>query len=135
MSIFDDQRKMMQAFGQQVGTTDIGQAELYIKLIEEEYHETMTAFAEMLVEIDNRGITPEDVVEVADGLIDMLVVIAGAGISLGLPMRSLWNEVHRSNMSKIGPGGKIIRRDDGKVLKPDTYSPPNLLPIIKHGGK
>jgi hypothetical protein len=43
----------------------------------------------------------------------------------------LFDEVHRSNMSKVGPDGQAIFRADGKVMKPETYSDPNLRPIIE----
>jgi predicted HAD superfamily Cof-like phosphohydrolase len=47
-------------------------------------------------------------------------------VTLDIPNQRVWDEVKRSNFSKIGPSGKVERREDGKILKPDTYSPPNI---------
>jgi predicted HAD superfamily Cof-like phosphohydrolase len=51
--------------------------------------------------------------------------------NLGHDLAGGYNEVYRSNMSKVDPvTGKCIKREDGKILKPDTYSPPNLIPFL-----
>lgn len=71
-----------------------------------------------------------DLVEIADALIDMIYIAYGTGVAYGLPMDELFNEVHRSNMSKLGEDGKPIYRADGKVLKGPNYSPPDLASII-----
>jgi predicted HAD superfamily Cof-like phosphohydrolase len=68
-----------------------------------------------------------DLVGIADALADLLYVVYGTACSFGLDMQEIFDEVHRSNMSKVG-GHK---RGDGKWIKPSTYSPPNLEPIIK----
>jgi predicted HAD superfamily Cof-like phosphohydrolase len=67
----------------------------------------------------------EDIVEVADALTDLLYVIYGAGHAYGIDLDRCFAEVHRSNMSKF-VDGKIIKDANGKVLKPKTYSPPDL---------
>jgi predicted HAD superfamily Cof-like phosphohydrolase len=74
-----------------------------------------------------------NVIEVADALTDILYITYGTIHEYGLGDRAvmLFDEVHRSNMSKIGPDGKAIFRSDGKVLKPETYSDPKLRPIIE----
>jgi predicted HAD superfamily Cof-like phosphohydrolase len=72
----------------------------------------------------------QDIVGVADALTDLLYVVYGAGFAFGIDLDKCFKEVHRSNMTKLGPDGKAIRRDDGKVLKPETYSPPNLKEIV-----
>jgi predicted HAD superfamily Cof-like phosphohydrolase len=48
-----------------------------------------------------------------------------------LPQQKIWNEVSRSNLSKISPNGKVIKREDGKVLKPEGWSPPNIKEILE----
>jgi predicted HAD superfamily Cof-like phosphohydrolase len=64
--------------------------------------------------------------------LDILVVSIGAIHSLGVDSEGAWNEVVRSNMSKIDKeSGKVLKRDDGKVLKPASFSPPNLVPFVK----
>jgi predicted HAD superfamily Cof-like phosphohydrolase len=57
-------------------------------------------------------------------------VIEGLEHSLGIPQQAVWDEVARSNMSKL-VDGKLIKRDDGKVLKPDTFVPPNIKKILE----
>ncbi len=67
-----------------------------------------------------------NIFEIADALADLLYVVYGAAVTYGIDIEPVFQEVHRSNMTKIG-GHK---RKDGKWMKPDTYEPPNLLPII-----
>jgi predicted HAD superfamily Cof-like phosphohydrolase len=57
----------------------------------------------------------------AKELADLLYVVYGTADLLEIPLEAVFAEVHRSNMSKIGPNGEVIRREDGKILKPDTY--------------
>lgn len=73
-----------------------------------------------------------DMVEAADALQDLRVVSYGSDVALGLSdvCYKLWDEVQRSNMSKVGPEGKVIKDEQGKVQKPASYSPPDLGPII-----
>lgn len=92
-------------------------AELYMDLITEEYKETLEAFNE------------DDLVGIADGLADMVWVIMGLANVLGIPFDDVWREVKNSNMSKC-VDGKVIKNEAGKVMKPDTYFPPNIAKII-----
>ena len=94
------------------------QANLYIDLINEEFGELLHAYM------------AKDLVEVADALADLKWVIEGLEHTLQLPQQAIWDEVARSNLSKISNNGKIIKREDGKVLKPDTYSPPDIKSIL-----
>ena len=111
----------MEAMGQEVNAVPTWPEEeiqrLRLDLIEEELDELHYA-------IDNK-----DLVEVADALTDLLYVIYGAGHAFGIDLDECFKEVHASNMSKLGPDGKPIKREDGKVLKPDTYFPPDLKNI------
>ena len=91
---------------------------LRINLIEEELDELQLA-------VDN-----QDMVEVADALTDLLYVVYGAGHAFGIDLDECFHEVHRSNLSKLGTDFKPIKREDGKVLKPDTYSPPDLKAVL-----
>lgn len=72
-----------------------------------------------------------DLVEIADALCDIIYIAYGTGVSYGLPMDLLFDEVHRSNMSKLDENGKPIFREDGKVTKGPNYSPPQLRSIIE----
>ena len=76
------------------------------------------------------GIDNQDIVEVADALTDLLYVVYGAGHALGIDLDECFQEVHQSNMSKLGEDGRAIKREDGKVLKPDTYFPPDLKSVL-----
>jgi len=76
------------------------------------------------------AIADNDPVEVADALTDLLYVIYGMGHSFGLDLQKCFDEVHRSNMSKLDEDGKPIYREDGKILKGPSYTPPNLKDII-----
>lgn len=118
-SIFDDQEKFMLACGQTTGTYNEEQYNMYLSLINEENDELFEA-----VEDNN-------VVEQLDALLDILVVCVGALHSLGVNVEDAWNEVIRSNMSKVDPDtGKVIKREDGKILKPASFSPPQLAQFI-----
>jgi predicted HAD superfamily Cof-like phosphohydrolase len=78
------------------------------------------------------GAKSGDIVQVADGVIDSMYILIGTAHEYGFADRlvMLFDEVHRSNMTKMGPDGKAIFREDGKVMKPDTYSPPKLSIIL-----
>jgi predicted HAD superfamily Cof-like phosphohydrolase len=118
MSVFLDQKKFMVACDQTVDAYNEKQYELYKNLIREEFGELEDA---------------ENHVDALDALIDILVVTIGALHSLGVDSEGAWREVIRSNMSKVDPvTGKVIKREDGKVLKPATYSPPNLKPYVNN---
>ena len=89
------------------------------KLIAEELGE--------FIEANQRG----SIVDVADAIADILYVTFGAAVAYGIDMESIFEEVHRSNMSKIGKDGKINKRADGKVIKPPTYSPADVKGVLK----
>lgn len=74
----------------------------------------------------------DDLVEVADALGDMLYILCGTIIEHGMQhkIEEVFNEIQRSNMSKLGPDGKPIYRQDGKVLKGPNYSRPNIKKIL-----
>ena len=75
----------------------------------------------------------KNILDVADAVCDILYITYGTAHEYGIADRlvMLFDEVHRSNMSKIGPDGTPIFREDGKVLKPETYSEPKLRPILE----
>lgn len=74
-----------------------------------------------------------DLVEVADALGDMMYILCGTIIEHGLQhlIEEVFDEIQRSNMSKLGPDGMPIYREDGKVLKGPNYFKPDFSKIIK----
>jgi NTP pyrophosphatase (non-canonical NTP hydrolase) len=71
-----------------------------------------------------------DMVGIADGLADLLYVVFGTASAYGINMQAVFDEVQRSNMSKIPEDGILLRREDGKILKPATFSPADLAPVM-----
>ena len=71
-----------------------------------------------------------DVLGAADASGDLEVVVLGNYVAMGLPAQEIFDEIHRSNMSKLGADGKPLLREDGKFLKGPFYSPPKLTPIL-----
>lgn len=74
-----------------------------------------------------------DIVEIADALGDMLYILCGTILEHGLQhkIEAVFDEIQRSNMSKLGSDGKPIYREDGKVLKGPNYFKPNFEEILK----
>lgn len=74
-----------------------------------------------------------DLVEVADALGDMLYILCGTILSHGMQHKitDVFKEIQRSNMSKLGPDGKPIYREDGKVLKGPNYFKPDIAAILE----
>ncbi len=77
----------------------------------------------------------DDLVEVADALGDMLYILCGTILEHGMQhkIEDVFNEIQRSNMSKLGKDGKPIYRDDGKVMKGPNYFKPDIQSILHNG--
>jgi predicted HAD superfamily Cof-like phosphohydrolase len=119
MNPFRDQEWFMRACDQTVGQLDEKQYAMYRSLIDEEVGELREA-----VEADDR-------VEQLDALIDILVVTIGAIHSMGADAEGAWEEVMSTNAAKIDlDTGKVRKREDGKVLKPEGWVPPDLAPFV-----
>lgn len=116
---FKDQKDFMEACDQTTNTVNLEQYGMYLGLIQEEGNELADA------------IKANDVVEQLDALLDIIVVSIGAMNSLGVDSEGAWNEVMRTNMAKIDPEtGKVRKREDGKVLKPEGWTAPQLKPFL-----
>ncbi len=116
---FRDQEKFMKACDQTVDHWNQEQFDLYVDLIEEEFKELKAAIA------------AGDRVEILDALEDIMVVTAGAIHSAGMDGEGGWKEVMRTNFAKIDrETGKVRKREDGKVLKPQGWTPPDLKPFV-----
>ena len=73
----------------------------------------------------------ENFAEILDGIVDLIYVLLGMAIEYGLPVNEGWDEVHTSNMRKVGPDGKPIMSVDGqKILKPSGWVRPDLQRLI-----
>ena len=122
MSNFNKVKAFMNTYGQDVkekaSFPEDSIVQLRVDLIEEELNELKEA------------IKNNDIVEVADALTDILYVTYGAGHSFGVNLDKCFDEVQRSNMSKLGEDGKPIYNDSGKVMKGPNYSVPDLKKII-----
>ena len=121
MSYFTDVKDFQTAFGQRVGEKpelpDANERVLRMRLLSEEFEEYRNA------EYDN------NIVEIADALADIIYIACGTAVSYGIPLDEIFNEVHRSNMAKL-VDGKVLRREDGKIKKPEGWTPPDIKSII-----
>lgn len=106
----------------QIPTADLGTAknELRFNLMKEENEEYLEA------------VQNNDLIEVADALGDMLYILCGTILEHGLQhkIEEVFDEIQRSNMSKLGEDGKPIYREDGKVMKGPNYFKPDFTKII-----
>lgn len=119
---FRDQEKFMRACDQTVGEHNESQYKLYLDLMEEEWKELKVA------------LESNDRVEQLDALLDFIVVTTGAIHSAGFDGEGGWKEVMRTNFAKIDKEtGKVRKREDGKVLKPLGWTPPNLNTFVTKG--
>ena len=122
VSNFESVGDFMEAFGQEVlqvpTLPDFNLAQLRLDLINEEVQELQDGFS--------KG----SMLEIADALTDILYVVYGAGHAFGIDLDECFFEVHRSNMTKLGPNGRPLYRDDGKILKGANYSKPDLTPYV-----
>ncbi|HMK21662.1 MAG TPA: MazG nucleotide pyrophosphohydrolase domain-containing protein [Terriglobales bacterium] len=117
-----DEQSMVQEFhrtfeiliGDRPSIPDDATKDLRIRLIQEEFDELKEALVK------------EDLVSVAKEIADLLYVVYGTAVSYGIDMEPVFQEVHRSNLSKVGG----YKRADGKWVKPSSYSPACLEPIV-----
>jgi len=128
--MFNKVAEFMRSFGQHVHEEPALKnrpLELRLHLIEEEVQELRDGLYKY-----EQGLIDEKeaLIEVADALTDILYVTLGAGHAFGIDLDSCFEEVHSSNMSKLGADGKPLRREDGKVMKGPNYREPNLEPCI-----
>jgi predicted HAD superfamily Cof-like phosphohydrolase len=112
---FRDQEKFMKACDQKVDAYSISQYKMYLSLIDEEHKELQEA------------VEANDLTEQLDALIDILVVTIGAIHSAGFDGEGAWKEVMATNFAKVDrETGRVRKREDGKVLKPVGWTPPDL---------
>lgn len=123
MTNFDSVKKFMEKFGQEVKTKPEFPSEKIVKLryglIKEELDEFEQALKDKNLE------------EVADSLTDILYVAYGAGHAFGIDLDKCFDEVQKSNMSKLGTNGEPIYNEAGKVMKGPKYFKPNFSKFVK----
>ena len=121
--VFSDVHVFMHSAGQAIPPFNANrsdQSDLYMKLIQEEYTELMDAEA------------VSDDAEICDACFDLMWVIVGYMKSRGWDCEEIWDEGAQSNLSKIDPVTlRVKKRDDGKILKPEGWKPPDFAKFVK----
>ncbi len=123
MTNFKSVKKFMEVFGQEVKSKAEFPSEKIVKLRLNLIQEELDEF--------NEALKNKDLKEVADALTDILYVTYGAGHAFGIDLDKCFEEVQRSNMSKLGEDGKPIYNENGKVMKGPKYFQPDLSKFIK----
>ena len=122
MTNFTSVKKFMETFGQEVKSKPAFPSEKISKLRYDLIKEELDEFQEAL--------NDKSLKEFADSLTDILYVTYGAGHAFGIDLDKCFDEVQRSNMSKLGSDGKPIYNEHGKVMKGPNYFEPNLKKFI-----
>lgn len=97
---------------------DCARGELAVSMVEEEVDELRQAYQS------------RDIVEVADALADIIYTTIGCAVDFGIDLNLVFREVHRSNMQKVWPDGKVHYHHNGKVAKPAGWQPPNIKEVL-----
>lgn len=136
---FERVKEFMVTFGHPVfdkptEITDENWLHMRLELIREELGELYEACGYETGEwnevVPARQMNKTDIVAAADALGDLEYVVNGMALGMGINLPDVVREIHRSNMTKLGPEGKPIYREDGKILKSSSYSPPRLREIL-----
>jgi len=135
-------REFHETFGHPVGkaplTPTVDRMKLRLALILEEAAELTDAMGfdgelirQATADVLEKGVVEHaDLIEIADALGDIEYVVNGAALECGINLPQVVSEIHHSNMTKLGPDGKPIYRDDGKILKGEGYRPPNIAKAL-----
>jgi predicted HAD superfamily Cof-like phosphohydrolase len=121
-NFYKDVKEFQTAVGQHIGTRaefpNEDERVLRRKLLKEEVDEYFD------------GEDKDDLENVAKELADIIYIVCGTAASYGIPLDVVFDAVHKSNMAKLGPDGKPKRREDGKILKPEGWMPPDIKSIL-----
>lgn len=115
IDIYEFHNTFLQYIGIEPKIPSINVVNLRKTLIKEEIRELLIAINE------------NNIIEIADGIVDSIVVLIGTAISYGIDIRPIWDEIHKTNMAKFGGN----TRSDGKILKPENWIPPNIKRILE----
>lgn len=137
MNIQLDVKQFMTAMGQNVADYPVAPEGFNVRdvvlwqvLIEEEYRELKVALEACQQFKDDPDLYYQLLAEVCAEGTDLVYVLMGLFNCLGLPFGAMFREIHAANMRKVGPDGKVMRREDGKVLKPAGWKPANKLGVV-----
>ena len=121
-TMFEMVREFHTAFGQRVGTKpelpDANERTLRMRLMSEEHKEYNEAEAN------------NDITNLAVELADIIYIACGTAVSYGIPLDEVFEAIHNANMNKL-IDGKVIRREDGKIKKPEGWQPANIEGILE----
>lgn len=121
-NFYESVKEFQTAVGQNVGTKaefpTPAERVLRMRLLNEEFEEY------------NKGEYANDLENIAKELADIIYIVCGTAVSYGIPLDRVFDEVHRSNLSKLGDDGKPVVREDGKILKGPNYTPPDVKSIL-----
>jgi len=122
VNMYKDVKVFQTAVGQNVSEVpefpDENERVLRRKLLKEEVEEYFD------------GEDKDDIENVAKELADIIYIVCGTAASYGIPLDRVFNEVHRSNLSKLNADGSVSRREDGKILKGPNYNPPDIKSVL-----
>ena len=120
-NMYTDVKEFQTAVGQHVGERpefpNGDERVLRMRLLKEEFDEY------------NQGEYNNDLENIAKELADIIYIVCGTAVSYGIPLDRVFEEVHRSNMAKL-VDGKPVRRDDGKILKPEGWTAPDIKKVL-----
>jgi len=120
-NFYQDVKEFQTAVGQNVGQApnfpDGPERALRMKLLEEEFKEY------------EQGEYNNDLENIAKELADIIYIVCGTAVSYGIPLDRVFDAVHQSNMAKL-VDGKPVRREDGKILKPEGWTPPDIKKVL-----
>ena len=119
------QKEFMTACGQTTEVLNLQQLRLYVGLVLEETKELVEAMQNLESGIAaGQPIHRNDIAEILDAGGDIMVVAGGVINSIGIHPGNVLDRVWATNLAKISPDGKVLRREDGKILKPPGWEPP-----------
>lgn len=135
MSTMQENVKLFHHLGQQKDPQKIDfstwPGALRVDLMQEELNEITSAWNRLRF-ATNKFDREDAEADIIDGLVDLMYVTLGSAVAAGVDLDPFWDEVQRANMSKVdGSLGPLKFREDGKLLKPDGWKPPDILGLLR----
>jgi predicted HAD superfamily Cof-like phosphohydrolase len=123
MSMIDDVRRFHEAADIPILEAPKRPAFTRVKLRK---HLLKEEHVELQVAMDGKNLA-----DIAGEIVDVIYVAIGAALEYGIPLQAVWDEVHAANMRKVGPDGKVVKRADGKILKPAGWYPADVSNALR----